>query len=71
VNVKELKEILAQYPDDMEILYRLYSDYEMLNADDISVVEAVDQNGYWMRTHPTMSADNQSRKSTYLLFPGN
>lgn len=71
MNVRELKQALEQYPDDMEVLYCLHSDFERMEADDISTVEAVDQNGYWMRTHRTMSADNQARKKTYLLFPGN
>lgn len=71
MNVKELRHALEQYPDDMEVLYSCCSDYERMEADDIGVVKAVDQNGYWMRSHPTMSADNKAREKEYLLFPGN
>jgi len=71
MNVGELRKALEQYPDDLEILYEFCSDYERLEAGDLKTVEAVDQNGYWMRAHSTMSADNQARKKTYLLFPGN
>lgn len=71
MNVGDLKKLLEQYPDGMEILYCLHSDYECMEVDDILPVEAVDQNGYWMRAHPTMSEANKSRCRTYLLFPGN
>lgn len=72
MNVKELREKLAEYPDDMEILYRYCSDYERLDADELQVVEAVCKpNGYWMRSHETMSAENKANAKTYLLFPGN
>lgn len=71
MNVGELRKALEQHPDDMEILYRCCSDYEGLKADDLCTVEAVDQNGYWMESHPTMSAANKAAAKTYLLFPGN
>lgn len=72
MNVRELKAKLDQYPDDMEILYRYCSDYERLDGDDLTVVEAVCKtNGYWMRSHPTMSAENKAAAKDYLLFPGN
>lgn len=71
MNVKELKTLLDKYPDDMEVLYSWFSDYERMDADDIGIVIAVDQGGYWMRSHPTMSDDNKARQRAYLLFPGN
>lgn len=71
MNVIELREYLTQFPDDMEILYRMCSDYERLDAEDLKVVGAVDQNGYWMQEHPTMSDENKAKMKSYLLFPGN
>ena len=71
MNVKELRELLATFPDDLEVLYCCCSDYDRMEPEEIKVVEAVDQGGYWMRSHHTMSEDNQSRMKKYLLFPGN
>lgn len=72
MNVADLKNILEKYPEDMEILYRCCSDYERMEADDIKTVSAVEKtNGYWMRSHETMSAENKGKEKSYLLFPGN
>jgi hypothetical protein len=71
MNVGDLKKLLEQYPDDMEILYCCCSDYEILKWDDIKKISSVDQGGYWMRSHATMSAENKSKEKTCLLFPGN
>ena len=71
MNVKELKELLSRYPDDMEVIYCLFSDYEMLAADDIGEVKAVFKEGYVMRSHRTMSQENKDSEKTYLCFPGN
>lgn len=71
MNVGELKKFLEAYPDDMPILYIAYSDYNILEAHEIGEVNAVDQVGYVMRSHPTMSEDNKRRERTFLLFPGN
>ncbi len=72
LNVGQLKKILEQHPDDMEILYCLHSDYAFMEADEISTVKAVMKCGGWaMRSHPTMSAQNKAEEKTYLLFPGN
>lgn len=71
MNVKELRERLEQFPDDLEVLYRCCSDYERLNAEDLEITQAVDQGHYWMRAHHTMSDENKARMKDYLLFPGN
>ncbi len=55
----------------MGVLYKRFSDYDTLEADDIEVVEAVNQQFYHMRAHPTMSPDNQARKQKFLVFLGN
>lgn len=72
MNVGELKEFLNKFPDDMDILYCLYSDYDTLRPEDISTVNAVmREDGWAMRSHPTMSAENKANQRAYLLFPGN
>lgn len=70
--VGKLRELLSQYPDDMEVLYCLHSDYDAMSADDIQVVKAVDSGGGWyMRSHKSMSNANKAKEKDYLLFPGN
>ena len=71
MNVGELKKLLEQYPDDMEILYCMHSDYRMMDPEDIGPVKAVNKEFYHMRSHPTMSDANKANERTYLLFPGN
>lgn len=71
MTVGELKKHLEQFPDDMEVLYCLYSDYSHMEVDDVYTVEAVEKGGYVMRGHATMSAENKAKAKTYLLFPGN
>lgn len=72
MNVGELKKLLEQYPDNMEVLYCCHSDYARMEVDDVYPVEAVMKSGDWaMRSHPTMSEENKAQAKTYLLFPGN
>jgi hypothetical protein len=71
MNVGELKELLSQYPDDLEVIYQLYSDYDYLCAGHISLIEAVDKGSYLMRSHSTMSDENKEKSASYLCFPGN
>ena len=71
MNVKELRELLSQHPDDMEVLYKACSDYNHLDSVEIETVKAVDNNDWLMRSHPTMSQENKDKEKTYLLFPGN
>jgi phage anti-repressor protein len=67
MNVGELKKMLEKYPDDMEILNDRCSDYDLVEEEDWTVVEAVQQgNSYVMRSHPTMSEDNKARAKKYL-----
>ena len=71
MNVKELKELLAEHPDDLEILFQCFSDYSRMCAEDIEVVKAVDKGEWLMRGHPTMSQENKDKEKAYLLLPGN
>ena len=71
LTVKGLKEILDQYPDDMLILYHLYSDYSAMIGDDIELKSAVPKDFYYMRSHETMSEENKNNQESFLVFPGN
>lgn len=71
MNVGELKKMLEQYPNDMEIINGRYSDYEIISTDEWSVVSGVEKDGWVMRSHPTMSEDNKQRERQYLYLTGN
>ena len=71
MNVGELKKMLEQYPDDMEILNDRCSDYDIIKIEEWTVVEAVPKDFYHIRTHPTMSEENRSKKKKYLHLAGN
>lgn len=71
MNVKDLKNMLENYPDDMEVLNGRYSDYDLVEEDQWSVVKAVPKDGYVMRSHPTMSEENKVNEKEYLYLWGN
>lgn len=72
MNVGQLKKMLEQYPDDMEILNTRMSDYSIVSESDWSVVRGVDRNTGWvMRSHPTMSEENKRKEKLYLHLEGN
>ena len=71
MKVKQLKEILNNHPDDMEVIYMACSDYNELDAEEIEVVRAVPKGFYVMRSHPTMSKENLKKEQEMLCFPGN
>ncbi len=71
MNVKEFRELLAKYPDEMPVLNMRCSDYDSVVPEDISVVNAVPQSYGYMRSHPTMSDENKSKAVDCLLIAGN
>jgi hypothetical protein len=72
MNIGDLKKMLEKYPDDMEILNTRCSDYDLVTEEDWSVVKAVQQGrSYWMKSHPTMSAENRAKEREYLHLAGN
>ena len=71
MNVKELRALLEKYPDDMEVINERYSDYQIIIRDDFSIIKGVDKNGWIMRSHPTMSAENKAQEKEYLNLRGN
>jgi hypothetical protein len=74
MNVKELREYLAQFPDEMEVIIRRYSDYDLLDSNDgISVEKGVriGETPWITRWHPSMDEVRQAMARDYLLIHGN
>lgn len=71
MTVKELKELLNNYSDDLQILNQRRSDYQIISKDEWSIVKGVDKNGWVMRSHPTMSEENKAKEKEYLSLDGN
>ena len=66
MNVKELIAKLDQFPEDMEVIIPMHSDYSPII--ELFIVAAVDKTGYVMRYHKTMSKDNLEASKSYLLL---
>ena len=73
MNVGQVKKMLEQYPDNMEVLNERCSDYEIIEEHEWTVVKGVPQDGVlWvMRSHSTMSEENKKKEREYLLLDGN
>lgn len=71
MNVGQLKKMLEQYPDDMEILNGRYSDYAIISIDEWSIVKGVATDDWVMCSHPKMSAENKRLEKSYLYLEGN
>lgn len=71
MDVKELKILLDQYPDDMEVIYRLYSDYCKMCPDDIEIVKAAAKGCYVMRNHPKLGEEYKAGVREMLSSPCN
>ena len=71
MTVQELIEILKDFPQDMQILNKRCSDYELIDIKDFSVVMGVENDGWVMKSHPTMSEENKRHEKSYLLLDGN
>ena len=67
MNVSELKKILDKYPDDMMIVYNLFSEQCLLTEENIGIKElSLPRPDGWVENK---RPDKESR--TYLVFPGN
>ena len=70
MTVKQLKEKLSQYPDEMFVIHTCCSDYSDLPEPD--VVDVVFKPGYWERYYPNQyPKDQQPETMKCLHFPGN
>jgi hypothetical protein len=67
MTVAELIIHLQKYPQDLLVAYECFSEYVLLKASDIKIVEACDQrqDGWIQRKRPDLPARD------YLMFPGN
>ena len=72
MTVGELRVLLRQYPDDMEILNGRYSDYVLVEKDELYTVWGVphERDGWVMRSHPSMSEENKAAEKKYLYLEG-
>jgi len=71
MTVLELKKMLEKYPDDMEVVNGRCSDYQIIKEDEWSVVKGVTEDGWVMRSHPTMSNERQVNEQEFLYLYGN
>ena len=71
ITVAELKALLDKFPDDMQVITSRYSDYDYILEKDFSVVSAVPEEDWIMRSHPTMSQERKDKEKEYLHLVGN
>lgn len=65
----ELTKLLEQFPDEMEVVVNMQSDYGLIKPE-ITIIKGVPQDGWVMRSHPTMSDENKQKVREYLLLEG-
>ncbi len=71
MTVKELREFLSKYPDNLEIVNGRCSDYEIISEDEWSIIKGVPKQGWVMTSHLTMSEENKKEEKEYLALAGN
>lgn len=71
MTVAELKKMLEQYPDNMEVITTRCSDYDKVELDEWAVVKVVPKDHWFMRSHPTMSSENKKLEQECLHLSGN
>jgi hypothetical protein len=72
MTVKELIEHLKTFPEDLPVLYAIYSDNKMLEAEDIKIAKFMEyrkNDGYYPRNSD--SATGVFRRFEGVSFPGN
>ena len=73
MNIKELKDLISDLPDDMEILNRRCSDWAVISKEEWDITYGVpEKDSCWvMRSHPTMSDERKMNEKKYLALDGN
>jgi hypothetical protein len=66
--VKDLREFLAQFPDNMEIVYSCCSQWTKLYLREIEPLEGFDNGGYISLPYRPKDRD---KLKMFLAFPGN
>ena len=67
MTVSELIELLKTKPQDLQVAYELYSEYCLLEAQNVGVIEACEPRPDGWIQHKRNDMPVQS----YLMFPGN
>ena len=73
MTVKELIELLQQFPSELEVLEQRYSDFQLMESKNWHLIEALpipSQESY-IKYHSTMNEEQKFALKTYLLFEGN
>ena len=68
MTIKELKELLNNYDENLPVAYQLHSEYYSMEPEDIELAELVDNKGYLTRPYRPVE---HAKKKTWLTFPGN
>ncbi len=66
MNISELRAELELYPQNMEVIVDMHSDYMIL--DSCVVTKAVPQGDWVMQSHVTMSDENKRVEKEYLYL---
>lgn len=70
MTVKELRDHLASFPDDLPVCYRCYSEYTLLKTDGLEVkqLQPARKDGW---VHDAWAGEPKRTLVSYLVFPGN
>lgn len=74
MNVKDLRELLSIYPDELEVLfYSEVTEYTELLPSGIKVISAIPLNNkeWYIESYPKMTDVDKEDEKTYLAFSGN
>lgn len=73
--VGELMAHLAQFPADLPVIYRCFSDWAPLTVNEVVRVQGVPKACWVMRVYKehigTMSEENRANITEFVGFPGN
>lgn len=70
LTVKQLREHLAQFPDEWEVVYSCCSSWVKMEAHEVGPMKAVDKGGYVDTVYRGNTKDGLLAKM-YMAFPGN
>ena len=71
MTVGELQKFLAQYPTNLEIVNRRFSDWQIISVDDWSMINGVARDFWIMNPHETMTEEDKQKSKEYLALGGN
>ena len=73
MTVRELRELLAEMPQDLPVAYHLHSEFKLMEPDDIAVrsLQKARPDGWVARNWRTRPEDPAIPLVPYVVFPGN